>query len=62
MYYTEAESAALEQISRGLMDQGHFGHAERLIINNVINDCKAKGESLEQRLQNFINEGLTAPH
>jgi len=62
MYYTKTEREELEKIGRLLMDEGRLAHAERLIVDAVIRDCKARGESLEQNLQNFMHEGLSAPH
>lgn len=62
MHYSAAERKELEEIARRLMDSQSLGHTERMIVDAVIQDCEDKGQELSKRLQNFMREGLSAPH
>lgn len=62
MHYSPAEREELEAIAKRLMDADNLGHAERMIVDAVIQDCEEKGEDLSERLKNFLREGLSDPH
>lgn len=60
--YTESEKQELEEMSEMLLDGKSIGNVERLIVNAFIEDCKERGQSLEQAIKNFMDEGRTTPH
>lgn len=60
--YTKKQIKTLREVGDLLGDDASLGLTQRLIVNDVIRQCREEGVSLEVKIQHFVNEGLKAPH